>query len=626
MRSKTSFFNFTAFRKNLTRFAPVWGGYTLCLLLGMILLLGGDVVYWFPAHFAELVNIMVIVNLGYALLVAQLLFGDLYNTRMCNALHAMPLRRECWFATNAVSGFAFSLLPTVIFAVVSIFIISGFSVMENGWQLPLYWLLANTLQYTFFFGAAVFSTFCTGSRVGMAVIYAILNFFSYLAYFLLDTVYEPMLHGVILQHTVFQLLCPTAHIANTQFIKCTRHNNLIGYTADGHEQYDIYGTFQLTGNWSYLWIIAGVGLVFGLIALVMYRRRRLECAGDVIATKKLEPAFMILFSLAASVVVYFVASQILGYGSNWFWLRYLLLFSGLAIGWFAGRMLLERQANVFRRGKNWLGLILLAAVFGLSMYINTLDPFGIVTWTPETEDVAQVEFGMGWRGQVTTDDPEEIADAIRLHELALEDMLTSDEISQARAEAAAILSLGNETLTSAQLEDAAPRSCSFSVNYVLKSGWQVQREYFLWIDSEAGELLNKYTSSVEAVFYDQYNIRTAEELLRTAKTPEKLLVQGVPVDEALLTEETVEALFRAVIADCEAGTMTQYYEFHPERVIDEETLHLNSYDVEVILDSTDKDLNYCYFDIYADSENCMAWVESLGILEEVKQIVSGYYG
>jgi uncharacterized membrane protein YfcA len=37
MKSRTSCFNSVLFRKNLTRFAPVWCLYTLCLLLGMFL-------------------------------------------------------------------------------------------------------------------------------------------------------------------------------------------------------------------------------------------------------------------------------------------------------------------------------------------------------------------------------------------------------------------------------------------------------------------------------------------------------------------------------------------------------------------------------------------------------------
>ena len=44
MRSKTSCFNKTVFRKDLLRFAPVWGVYTLCVVVGIVLLIA-----WFIA-------------------------------------------------------------------------------------------------------------------------------------------------------------------------------------------------------------------------------------------------------------------------------------------------------------------------------------------------------------------------------------------------------------------------------------------------------------------------------------------------------------------------------------------------------------------------------------------------
>ena len=127
MQSKTSFFNKTVFKKNLTRFAPVWGLYLLGLLLWMMMLYadefagdGGAQGYWFADHMAEQIQMMAFVNLIYAPVVAALLFGDLYNSRMCNALHAMPLRRESWFLTNVVSGLVFSLLPTAVTALLSV--------------------------------------------------------------------------------------------------------------------------------------------------------------------------------------------------------------------------------------------------------------------------------------------------------------------------------------------------------------------------------------------------------------------------------------------------------------------------------------------------------------------------
>lgn len=108
MQSKTSCFNKTIYKKNLTRFAPVWVVYTLCLILGTLLLYNNGGIhkaFHFPRHFMEnLPQVLALVQLCYALLVAQLLFGDLYNARMSNMLHAFPITRESWFVTNMVTG------------------------------------------------------------------------------------------------------------------------------------------------------------------------------------------------------------------------------------------------------------------------------------------------------------------------------------------------------------------------------------------------------------------------------------------------------------------------------------------------------------------------------------------
>ena len=108
MKSKTSFFNKTVFKKNLTRFAPVMAVYTLCLILGMMMLYQNNEemgrTFWFASRMGECIQVMGLVNLFFAPLCAMLLFGDLYNSRMCNALHAMPMRRETLFLTNVVSA------------------------------------------------------------------------------------------------------------------------------------------------------------------------------------------------------------------------------------------------------------------------------------------------------------------------------------------------------------------------------------------------------------------------------------------------------------------------------------------------------------------------------------------
>lgn len=160
MKSKTSFFNKTVFKKNLTRFAPVMAVYTLCLILGMMMLyqineeMGRT--FWFASRIAGNLQLMGLVNLLFAPLVAMLLFGDLYNSRMCNALHAMPMRRETLFLTNVVSGLLFSMIPTAVMALLSVPLLNA-TIVENAWQIALLWYVGTNLQFITFFGVAIFS-------------------------------------------------------------------------------------------------------------------------------------------------------------------------------------------------------------------------------------------------------------------------------------------------------------------------------------------------------------------------------------------------------------------------------------------------------------------------------------
>ena len=199
MQSKKSCFNRAAFTKNLTRFAPVPALYTLLLLL-MILMAwkqAGDIYpeYYFLYQSDEIFSWTAVFNLGYACLMAQLLFGDLYNTRMCNALHALPLRRETWFVTNVASGLLYSLIPTAIAALVLTPMLMS-TIFVGAWKIALWYFLAANVEFICLFGIAVFCAMVVGSRFTMVAAYGLVNFGSGMLYWLVNTVYTPMLYGM----------------------------------------------------------------------------------------------------------------------------------------------------------------------------------------------------------------------------------------------------------------------------------------------------------------------------------------------------------------------------------------------------------------------------------------------
>jgi glycosyltransferase involved in cell wall biosynthesis len=84
--------------------------------------------------------------------------------------------------------------------------------------------------------------------------------------------------------------------------------------------------------------------------------------------------------------------------------------------------------------------------------------------------------------------------------------------------------------------------------------------------------------------------------------------------EEYLTAENVRSFFEAVIADCAAGNMVQTDGFHEGAVVDTPARYSLYYPVE--MDLVEEGL---YFTIYADSENCMAWMEETGIRDYVTE-------
>ena len=366
MRSKTSCFNKTVFRKNLLRFAPVWGVYTLCLVVGILILYGNGGTmkqFHFAQNMTELVEIMAVVNLLYAPVVAQLLFGDLYSSRMCNMLHAFPLKRESWFMTHVVSGFAFSLVPTLIMALLATPLLAD-SLFEGAVSLGWWISLASNLQFVCFFGMAVFCVMVVGNRFTMAAAYGLLNAGAAIAWWLIDTVYTPMLYGIVTPTQLMNQLTPVYHMTNFPYIQTS---------ADLYQLREVYGeqlkgavvTFTITENWWRLWVLAGVGLAFSLLGLVLYKIRNLECAGSAVAFPILRPVFEVLCAVFVAAAAQFFLINFLGLGQR----NFLILTVGLVVGWFIGKMLTEHTTRVFNL-KNCCGLAALAAAVAVSLWLT----------------------------------------------------------------------------------------------------------------------------------------------------------------------------------------------------------------------------------------------------------------
>lgn len=624
MRSKTSCFNKTVFLKNLTRFAPVWVLYAICLVLGLLLTYSntsgseGYRDYWFAYRLSQMIQVMGMVNLGYALLVAQLLFGDLFNSRMCNALHALPLRREAWFVTSMLDGLCFSLIPTAVMALVSLPLLAG-SLFENAWQLAWWLFLGSNLEFICFFGMAAFAAMCVGNRFTMAAGYGLLNFGAYIVYWLVDTLYTPLLYGVITPTALAHTLTPYFHMTDSPFFTATEYRELL-VKFQQTAQWDT-ACFQLTDRWHGLSACALVGILFALGALLLYRRRKLECAADAVAFRGLVPVFQVLCAVTVATAFQCCLYLFLELRKS----NYLFLSVGLVVGWFIGKMLLERSTRVFRL-KNFYGLMALAAVFAVTLGLTKLDVFGIRARLPDPARVSSVLLESCRTQGITLTEKADVEAMLALQrdaaESPLEDYGTNvlTDSGEWIRYSDTISSLDDEEAENAQYRYAT----QLTLTYQMENGSLIRRRYQVWADSPAGQIAREYLSRWDAVNTQTIRIDgRLEKILPMVLNSFQTIVVSYPGDSFTgedLTRQDAEALIAAIQADCAAGTMAQDPYFHSGQfrfTSPESSRYTTSSDYKDIsfwLSIRGEQLSWS-IDVFPDCENTLRWLLDHGMTD-----------
>ena len=573
MKLKTSFFNPTVLKKDITRFAPLWGLYTVFMLMTVFLLWADDTdAAQFAANAPSITQSMGAVNLIYAGFCSILLFGDLFTSKMAGMLHAMPLRREGWFLTHFTAGMLFCIVPNALGAVIASMALQQYC------YLAFIWLAVMILQFFVFFAIGAFAAQCAGNKLGAVAIYGLVNFLSVLVGFLVATFYEPQLQGVVFNMEKLYRGSPVVDFC------CS------GYMAVQYDYTNGLARFEglVAQNWQYLLIAFGVGLVLLAVSVVLYRRRQLESAGDFIAFRPAAPVFLILYALSAGAFLYLLADA---FGTD---AEYLFLVIGFGIGIFTGHMLLEKKVNVFQ-WKKWANFGILTVVFFLILSVVALDPLGLTRSVPDREDVEAVRLSANYSidgNALQLTDPEDIETAIRIHKIALDEQQHFDY---------------DEGMT-------------LRLRYYLTDGNTTERKYVVSVDSESARLLRSfYTDFSQVAKFDtvdgfmqgldsmdfiEYgegipNIKFREEGMLSDFGTDWVVVEA---GASLKTSNLIRGLMEAVEADCQAGNMAQVWDFHRK----ETTVGCLSIGYKA-------DGRYQYLDIlvYESCENTINYLKSL---------------
>lgn len=422
MRSKTSFFNFTLFWKDVSRFWPVWGGYlAIWTLLGPLTILGNRYSYGGKAlraanHVLELGYVGgVIMGFIFAVLAAMAVWSFAYRTRSAHAMASLPVRREGMFTALGLAG----LLPLLAANVLTVILLYLTELLMGcvDWISLGWFLLLTSLPLLFFYGLATFCAQLTGNILVLPALYLLLNFLVPALELLVRTIGGMLVFGMRQGLETFSLL---------------RLSPLIGmlrYGGVGSYYYtDPNGVTTLSratvNGWGMLGIYAGVGVVLLVLALLLFRRRRMESAGDVVAVNVLKPVFRWCMAFGCAMglglLLYAVIDEGFYNGARFSDVQMaqlltltLLMFLGAFVGWFVAQMLIKKSFRVFR--SHWVGYGVCCLVIALAMFATEFDLFGFERRVPDPERVERVELECYNGSRVTLSRPESLEAVTALH-------------------------------------------------------------------------------------------------------------------------------------------------------------------------------------------------------------------
>lgn len=528
MRSGTSFFNGTVFKKALTRFWALWAVnlvfWAILLPLQALLSLGtrGN---WALLEFARSTvtaltggPMGVIFAAMEGILAAMAVCSHLYNSRSANFMGSLPVRREGLFLSHYLAGLVMLLAPNCLVFLLTLAIEAAGGALLIA---PLAWWLAVSCgMYFFFYSFAVCIGMFTGHIIALPAFYAIGNFLCGGIYLLLNWMMERFYWGFAgfdALERIADWLTPAMRLASK-------------VSAD-YRYTETAQVFQPSGSRE-LAVYAAAGLVLAVCALLLYRRRALESAGDMVAFRFMRPVFRYGVAFCGGISLGMVISSLLSMGETGMMVS--IAIWGV-VGAFVAQMLLDKTFRVFRK---WKGAAAVALIFAAAFLVIGLDLTGYEHRVPAADSVASVT--------ISGLDMPPYDDGSRVYDLTLTDRA---DIGRVTALHRAIVERGEDCSYS-----NGDNLCSLNVTYQLKNGSIITRAYrSVWLRQEDENVPGSVTALMlelnrsPAVTAGRYG-----RLLDVADSPDYTLTY-VDLWDGTLDATRARPLWAAVAEDMAAG-------------------------------------------------------------------------
>ena len=383
MPSERTFFNKAIYKRALSRFWIIGAAYAVVLCF--LTLMCGQ---YFNSEFTEMseyVSYSILTNLtrreivaaaAAAVVMAIAVHGWMFRKTSAAYIAALPVTREALLISSMLAALTLLILPCIIAMLVSLLLYGG-----AGSPCTPYLLcsaVAVVLMNIAFFGLASFCTVFTGNAAVLPALYVI------------------ALYGFVGIEVV------TRYIA--EFL-------LFGVRGTGWELAILSPLYYFFNNYvgSYSYAIpltaiyAAAGVILAGLAVIFFRRRRMEAAGETVAVPALRPLFRwglaAVGALGMALLILKTVFDVGAYGAGnrgtpaRVAILLLAMLFGAAVGWFGAEALMRKTLRVFDR--HWKGLGVFCALLCALVIGCELDVFGVERYQPEVDEIGYAAVN-GW--------------------------------------------------------------------------------------------------------------------------------------------------------------------------------------------------------------------------------------
>ncbi|MBE6719965.1 MAG: ABC transporter permease [Ruminococcaceae bacterium] len=331
MKSNKYLFNKTIFISDIKRFFP----FSVLLLIAQLIifpvallsqLLSNVIIETYD--FAVISSVSSGTTFVFAAVMALLTFSYLYSPNKCNAFHAFPIGRKSLFATNFAAGYLMLVIPQIIGFAASIPIIISNGNIKQMLLVQSFAIFGESFVY---YSIAVLAVMLAGNIFSGGAIYLIMNF----AYTAVQVSFGFTVlligRGLSAEQLVKNL---RSYFSPVVKMFSTKLNNMYTLAAYSEKEYLLsVGIYVL------------VSLVLVAASYLLYKKRQLECAGDMVVYEVEKPVISVLLSVIGGALASILFAYIF---DNFTAVRLItyVLFSFLFF--FAAQMVLNKSAAVFK--------------------------------------------------------------------------------------------------------------------------------------------------------------------------------------------------------------------------------------------------------------------------------------